>query len=208
MNWVDWHQDYDTPGSPLHRRLGWVQRRIGEALDAAPPGPIRVLSMCAGQGRDLLGVLPGHPRRSDVRARLVELDPDNAAAARRAALPGVEVVTGDAGDSGAYDGVVPVHLAIVCGVFGNLTDADIRNTVAELPRLCAPGGTVVWTRHTERPDLTPDIRSWLAESGFQEVAFDTEPGFRFGVGTHRLTGAALPYRPDRRLFRFTQSQDR
>ncbi|GHD35622.1 hypothetical protein GCM10010335_31060 [Streptomyces galbus] len=30
--------------------------------------------MCAGQGRDLIGVLAGHPRRDDVRARLVELD--------------------------------------------------------------------------------------------------------------------------------------
>jgi hypothetical protein len=38
------------------------------------------------------------PRRADVAARLVELDPRNAglarAAAERAALPGVEVVTG------------------------------------------------------------------------------------------------------------------
>jgi hypothetical protein len=33
-----------------------------------------VISLCAGQGRDLLGVLADHPRREDVRARLVELD--------------------------------------------------------------------------------------------------------------------------------------
>jgi hypothetical protein len=31
--------------------------------------------MCAGQGHDVLGALPDHPRRGDVTARLVELDP-------------------------------------------------------------------------------------------------------------------------------------
>jgi hypothetical protein len=34
------------------------------------------------------------------------------------------------------------------------------------------------------------------------LAFDVEEGFLFGVGTHRLTGRALPYRRDVRLFEF------
>ncbi|MEQ1787321.1 MAG: SAM-dependent methyltransferase, partial [Acidimicrobiales bacterium] len=67
-DWVAWHAPYDDPGSNLARRLRWVQRRIRLALDDALPGPIRVLSLCAGQGRDLLEVLPDHPRRGDVRA--------------------------------------------------------------------------------------------------------------------------------------------
>ena len=62
MNWVEWHDEYDQPGTSLHRRLELVRHRIREALDAAPPGPIRALSMCAGQGLDLLGVLDDHPR--------------------------------------------------------------------------------------------------------------------------------------------------
>jgi hypothetical protein len=97
-DWYAWHQDYDDPGSALARRLVAVQDQIRAALDAAPPGPLRAVSLCAGQGRDLIGALAAHPRRADVAARLVELDPRNAglarAAAERAALPGVEVVTG------------------------------------------------------------------------------------------------------------------
>jgi hypothetical protein len=162
--------------------------------------------MCAGQGRDLLGVLTDHPRRDDVRARLVELDPRNAAhaeeVARSAGLRGVEVVAGDASLSTAYDGLVPVHLALVCGVFGNVTDADIRRTVQQLPRLCQPGATVIWTRHRKPPDVTPAIRDWFTENGFEELAFDVAEGFLFGVGTHRLTGEALPYQRDVRLFEF------
>ena len=72
-DWREWHTAYDGD-TPLTQRLAIVQARIADALDAAPPGPIRVISMCAGQGRDLLGVLADHPRRADVRARLVELD--------------------------------------------------------------------------------------------------------------------------------------
>lgn len=206
QNWVTWHESYDRPGSSLHRRLALVQHRIRQALDIQPPGPIRIVSMCAGQGRDLLGVLADHPRRDDVRARLVEVDPNNAAyaekIARSAGLQGVQVEVGDAALTAAYDGLVPVHLALVCGVFGNITDEDIRYTVQQLPRLCQPGTTVIWTRHRRAPDVTPAIRDWFTENGFVELAFDVAEDFLFGVGTHRLTGPALPYRRDVRLFDF------
>jgi hypothetical protein len=74
-DWYTWHRDYDEPGTALARRLVAVQDQIRTALDAAPPGPLHAISLCAGQGRDLIGVLAHHPRRHDVTARLVELDP-------------------------------------------------------------------------------------------------------------------------------------
>ena len=137
QDWVAWHEPYDRPGSSLQRRLELVRLRIGRALDGAPPGRVDVISMCAGQGRDLLGVLAGHPRRGDVVARLVEADPRNATRARETAsaagLDRVDVVTGDASVTTAYAGMVPADLVLVCGVFGNISDADVRNTVAQLP---------------------------------------------------------------------------
>ena len=57
-------------------------------------------------------------------------------------------------------------------------------------------------RHRRPPDLTPSIRAWFATHGFDEVAFDTEPGAMFAVGTNRFAGRPLPWRPDRRLFTF------
>jgi hypothetical protein len=84
-DWLAWHDYYDQSGTPLALRLAAVQQRIRLALDAAPPGPLRVVSVCAGQGRDLIGVLADHPRRDDVKARLVELDERNAALARHSA---------------------------------------------------------------------------------------------------------------------------
>ncbi|MEX2205507.1 MAG: class I SAM-dependent methyltransferase [Myxococcota bacterium] len=201
-DWREWHHEYDQPQSRLTQRLRVVQGLIRDALDRRPAGPIRAISTCAGEGRDLLGVLAEHPRAKDVRARLVELDPDLAATARAHAPTGVEVVCGDASTTSAYAGATPADLVLVCGVFGNVADADIRNTVRTLPMLCASGATVVWTRHRRAPDRTPDIRAWFSEAGFEEIAFIGSDQLLFGVGAHRLIGAPAPYAPDVKLFEF------
>ncbi len=93
-DWYAWHRDYDEPDTALARRLAAVQDQIRAALDAAPPGPLHAVSLCAGQGRDLIGVLARHPRRDDVTARLVELDPRNTAAARGTAATPVPLERG------------------------------------------------------------------------------------------------------------------
>src|SRR5580700_9603808 len=110
--WVEWHRGY-VPGSPLSMRLEVVQRLIREALGRRAPGPIRVISLCAGDGRDLLGVLPEHPRCADVDATLVELDPDLAERARSRAAQisaSIEVVTGDASSTSSFAGAVPADI--------------------------------------------------------------------------------------------------
>jgi SAM-dependent methyltransferase len=205
-DWVAWHTPYDEPGSNLERRLRWVQRRIRQVLDEAKIGPIRVLSLCAGQGRDLLEVLADHPRRHDVTGLLVELDERNVAEARAhaeaAGLAGIDVVQADASSTSAFAEAVPADLLLVCGVYGNISDADIAKTVRHLPELCAPGALTIWTRHRGDPDLTPAIRQWYVDAGFEELTFDTDEGFLFGVGTFRLTAPPLPYSPGVHLFDF------
>ncbi len=81
-DWQECHTGEDQLGSPLARRLATVQQSIAHTLAATPTGPIRVMSMCAGEGHDLLGVLEHHALRADVVGRLVELDPVLAATAR------------------------------------------------------------------------------------------------------------------------------
>ncbi len=204
-DWYDWHERYDTPGSDLARRLAVVQRQIGLALDGAAPGPLRALSMCAGQGRDLIGALAGHPRRHDVTARLVELDPRNAAFAARAAetagLDRVEVRVGDAAPIDQYADLAPADLVLVCGVFGNVSDADVEATIGHLGALCVTGGTVIWTRHREPPDLVPDICRWFAAQGFR-LRWLSDPEAGFGVGVHRFVGHPRSPAPGAHMFSF------
>jgi hypothetical protein len=172
-DWKTWHTAYDEPGSPLAQRLAAVQDRVRIALDTAAPGPIRVLSLCAGEGRDLLPVLATHPRRADVTARLVEFDPAIAEIARTSAaaagLSAVDVVTGDAALTDHYRELAPAQLVLLCGIFGNIPESDIRFTVQHAAMLTARGGTVLWTRHRREPDLTGTIAGWFAEAGFTEI---------------------------------------
>jgi hypothetical protein len=57
--------------------------------------------------------------------------------------PTIAVVCGDAGTTTAHLGAVPADLLLLCGIFGNVPDDDIRTTVAAVPALLAAGGTVV-----------------------------------------------------------------
>jgi hypothetical protein len=205
---VRWHHGYDVEGSPLRQRLAIVQDLVRDAIAATPADrPVQLLSLCAGRGADVIGVLAGHPRAAEVHARLVELDPDLGACARADAaavgLDHVEVVTGDASTTDAAVGAAPADVVLACGIFGNVSDADIRGFVASAPSLCRPAATVIWTRHRRPPDLTVDIRSWFAQEGFDEIAFASpDPAGFVGVGAHRLTRAPDPFVAGRRLFSF------
>jgi hypothetical protein len=204
VDWRAWHEGYEDADSELGRRLALVQSQLRAALDQAPPGPIRAISVCAGQGHDIIGVLADHPRREDVSARLVELDEQNVQLARAAAgamgLDAVEVIAGDASLTDAYAGAVPADVILICGVFGNVTADDIAKTIAHLSELCAPEATVIWTRHRRAPDLVPRIRETFEHAGFGEIAFADAPPF--GVGTNRLLGAPQPLQPGVKMFDF------
>lgn len=201
-----WHRAYDDPGSVLSRRLVVVRALIAEALEAAQPGPISLLSVCAGDGRDVLGVLAEHPRAPDVTALLVELDPQLAAAGRRVAadlgLDAVTVETGDAGLRSWYEAARPADVVCVCGVFGNVEAADVRRTIEALAVVVSARGCVVWTRHRRDPDQTPAIRGWFADAGFEERRFVTVPASLASVGMHQLAGEVRGGRIPGRLFTF------
>jgi hypothetical protein len=206
-DWLAWHAAYDDPSSSLAARLERVRGHLSEAIERVPAGPVRLISLCAGEGRDVIGVLPGHPRRDDVRAVLVESDPRIADVARRAAsqagLGQVDVREADAGTPAGFADALPADVLLLCGIFGNVSDDDVRRTVGASAAMCRVGATVVWTRHRRPPDLTPRIRAWFAESGFEEVAFDAlGTSTLTGVGVGRLRRAATAGLPDGRLFTF------
>ena len=206
-DWVAWHEAYDDPSSSLSARLRRVRWHLSRALDQAPSGSVRLVSLCAGQAHDVLGVLPDHPRRADVRAVLVESDARNAGLARQraaeAGLPRVEVREADASRVGSFADALPADVLLLCGIFGNVSDSDIRRTAEAAPALCAAGASVIWTRHRRAPDLTPQIRAWFASAGFDEIAFDAlETSTQTGVGVGRLRGAPPAVPPDQVLFTF------
>ncbi|MEV8375057.1 SAM-dependent methyltransferase [Kribbella sp. NPDC056861] len=206
-NWVEWHDAYERPGSGLADRLAAVRAQINRWLDETESKPVKVISACAGDGRDLLGVLARRDDAERVTALLVEYDAGLAARAWEAAeaLPAhIEVRQADAAQSEVYTDAVPADLVLLCGIFGNVSDADVRKTIEAAPQLCAAGAEVVWTRHRDEPDLTPAIRAWFAEAGFEEVAFVAPEAELWSVGVHRLVAEPQPHETGGHWFTFTR----
>jgi hypothetical protein len=215
-DWLEWHEQYDSRGSALARRLDVVQEELRRALTggpAEPDGSRRLISMCAGAGRDVLPVLADHRAGAAVRALLVELDPTLADHARdtavRLGLTAVSVRTADAGTLDPYRDFVPAHVLLACGVFGNVPVADAERTIAAMPALLADGGIVIWTRgqFDDGPDPSLHLRGCFLDTGFTEVSFVRPDDAHFRVGVHRLSSrpeSALPSGPDARLFSFVK----
>jgi hypothetical protein len=210
-DWHEWHGSYTDPASPLSRRLRLIQRHISDWLDERPDPSLTVVSACAGQGHDLLEILAARPDQSRVRARLIEYDERNVAAAQAtiiaAGIANVTVVHGDAGDLASYRKAVPADLVLLAGVLGNISDADVQATIRALPQLCAADATVVWTRSRRSPDLTCAIRGWLSDAGFTEQAFHAPDDVLFSVGVHRFNGRPQPLAATGKLFHFIASPE-
>jgi len=140
---------------------------------------------------------------------LVEVDPANVRQARESAtlagLTSLEIIEGDAALGDIYAPFVPADIVLACGIFGNVSDADVANTVRTLSMLCKPGAAIIWTRHRREPDLNCQIRNWLVEGGFEQLTFDAPDNASLsGIGTARLVAAPLSWRNNHRFFTFVR----
>jgi hypothetical protein len=200
-DYLAWHEQYDDPGSCLSRRLALVREVLRAELDARP-GPVRVVSLCAGDGRDILGVLAEREDAARVSVTLVEVLPELVERAQRAAAgvaADVEVVVADAGCSETYVGLdtVPADVVLLVGVLGNISDADVAATAAAMARLCARGATLVWSRGRSlagADDFVTPVRRAFSTAGFAEVgirSFDVEDDHT-ALGVVRYHGPMVP----------------
>jgi hypothetical protein len=198
MDWVAWHNGYDT-WPPLRARLRAVREQLA-ALDACPAGPVRIISLCAGDGGELIGLLHEHPRRDSVRAYLVEQNADlvrqgEAALAQFRLVSVIAFRHADATLSTTYLDIAPADIVLAAGVFGNLTPPQTARLVSHFLRLCRPEGAVIWTRRVGRPEHTQavaTIREGLEVASFYERALvETDPIARSSPCRPLLTRRSL-----------------
>jgi len=212
-DWHEWHRHYDNPNSSIAFRLTVVQRDLRRALAEAPCGEegiVDLISMCAGEGRDVLPVLAEQNRCRRVKAILVEYDPAMSQRARAGveslSLSGVEVITADAGTTDTYRNLPPAQVLLVCSVFGNIPEADMRRTIATLPALLATDGIVIWTRAGRTGnDHSLEVSRCFLDYGFTEMSLTSTIDDMFRVGMHRLVNRPAnlpPPEPGTRMFNF------
>lgn len=205
-DWASWHGAYDDPASSLSRRLHVVRARLGECLDSVRPHVPRLLTLCAGDARDVLPVLAARPDGEQVVAVLIEKNEELAERARAAAaaagLSRVQVRCTDAGDPSLFRDVVPVDVLMMCGVLGNVEPASVGRIVQRVPAMVVTGGYVIWTRGGGGPeDRRPEVRRWFTDAGMPEVSFDGPPEL-YGVGVNQVRANAVGRLDDSPLFAF------
>lgn len=151
MDWAKWHDLYESRPS-LQERLVAVREQVTLAVSKVAAEGLQVLSICAGDGRDLIGSLAGLASRKAIRATLIESSPELVARGRaaidEAALTEhVSFRCADATRSSTYHGIPPANVVVLAGVFGNLKEADVRRLIESLRSLCHSGASIVWTRN-------------------------------------------------------------
>lgn len=209
MDWAEWHKYYGISPS-LHARLRIVREQIVATITELPAGPIGVVSICGGDGRDLVGALVDQRRRDDVTAWILDTHEESLARGRAAAKDaGLEralrFVRADATLATSYTGIVPADLVVISRVLGHLRHADVPRLIASLGMLCKPAGCLLWNRHLvihEGRTQVALIRELLAHAGFEELHFEITDRAGFAVGRARFTGQAAPLDAQRVLFEF------
>ncbi len=191
--WSGWPEEaYNQPR--YQQRLATVREHLAECIDTAPKGPVRIISMCAGDGRDLVGVLASHRRQADVVAWLVELNPESfAAGRRRASSAGLEravrFLNEDATAFATYQQLAPADIVLACGVWGHVPADERAQLVAALTRLCKPGGKVIWTRGVSKgATRLHDIQSLFADSEWDQTRASLTSDGNWAVVTHCYQG--------------------
>jgi hypothetical protein len=214
VDWFEWHRVYANPSSRASLRLVAVQRAIRQAIDELPPGAFHVLSLCSGQGHDIIGVLADHARRADADVTFVDADPRNIEhALTRAGEAGIDHVHGVVGDAGLSDSVAGVpraSLLLLVGMVAHLRPSDFVQLIGALPQICDEGAIVVWNR---RPGAATawslrSARRAYRDAGFVDAGFTLPTSEVSRVSAERFVGVPAPLVPGRRWFTFVATPRR
>ncbi len=205
-DWAEWHKNYNDSDSDLAKRLTSVQQEINNSLPDNLVNTYQVIDMCAGDGRDLIPVLAAYRHKRLVQALLVEIDQHLMNEARQAAekanLSNIKFEVGDASIATQYEHAIPADLIMLCGVFGNISMEDVKNTINALPGFSKRGTRILWTRNRRQPDATPYIRRLFREAGFTEISFSAPAGTVYGVGLCEYNGPRIEFDSKSKLFSF------
>jgi hypothetical protein len=205
--WTNWPERAYSQRR-YQQRLAAVQEHLAKRLDVAPVGPVRIISICAGDGRDLLGVLEMHRRRNDVTAWLVEqsLQSVSASAARARALgldSAVRFLHADATGYKTYHGIAPADIVLLCGVWGHVPVHDRASVIRALTCFCKPGGAVIWSRAVAKGMIRlQQIQALFAGPSWEQISLTFTPDETWAVATHRFCGPAVDLPKEGQIFHF------
>lgn len=209
IDWNQWHTGYETSAS-LQARLKAVSEQITIAINDCPPGPIKIISLCAGDGRDILLALQNHPRRKDVSASLVDNHLESIERGRELALKTgltkqIHFLHADAGLGETYADIGHANVVLLSGFLGHLRHGDALNLISKLPMVVKTNGSVIWNRHVvlhDGAEQVARIRGAFRSHHFDEEHFAATAEDGFAMGRVCFKGESAPLDAAQKLFEF------
>ncbi|HJQ80987.1 MAG TPA: class I SAM-dependent methyltransferase [Lacipirellulaceae bacterium] len=212
-SWAGWPAEAYAQ-MQYQQRLLAVQEHLRGILKDSPAGPLRLISVCAGDGRDVIGTVRAHERRGDVSAWLVELDRQSVAAGiQEASIAGLECavnfINADATEYGTYLGVAPADIVLACGVWGHVPAHERESLARALAALCKPRGTVTWTRGVSSGlARLNEIAVLFARSDWENVRTTITADKKWAVATYCYAGPLVELPEMGRIFNFQRHAGR
>jgi hypothetical protein len=212
-SWTGWPAEAYAQ-KRYQQRLEAVLEHLRSNLDNLPAGPLRLISICAGDGRDVIGVLRRHDRRSDLSAWLVELDRQSVVAGiQEASIAGlhdtIHFINGDATDYATYQRIGPADVVLACGVWGHVPVHERTALVDALAGLCKRRGTVTWTRGVSAGITRLNrIELLFAGPSWESVHTTITSDKKWAVATYRHFGPPVALPEAGRIFNFQRHAGR
>jgi hypothetical protein len=205
--WSGWpSRAYRKPR--FQERLQAVQEQFANCLEMATPGKVQVISICAGDGRDVIGTLRTHRRRNDVEAWLVELDLQSVSegaehATREGLADSLHFLNADATDYTTYRDIAPADIVLACGVWGHVPAQERPGFVDALSQLCRPASMVLWTRGAAASrERLLEIESLFASPEWRCLRTTLTGDRHWAVASYRYLGPQKQLPKVGRIFNF------
>jgi 2-polyprenyl-3-methyl-5-hydroxy-6-metoxy-1,4-benzoquinol methylase len=199
--WYDWHiEKHSDPNSYTSQRMTDIGLVIEEYLKDTVHRS-NIVSVCAGQGLDLIPILRQYPNSAD--AYLIDIEQQNIDHINKIStgLEGIHTYAADATVSNTYiNNKIPrANLLLVCGVFAHLTSEDQSIFIQNMRSLLKPGGYVIWTRIDE---YLNDIHEKFENNGYKKIDLSHINLSTGSVGMSRLKESIKTLHPDKQIFNF------
>jgi hypothetical protein len=204
--WQNWPER--AYGTRLYQdRLTAVQDHLAQRLDEAT-GLVRIVSLCAGDGRDVIGTLARRANGANVQAWLVELNRQSVVEGRRLAkqvglADKIAFVNGDATSYATYRGIPPADVLLACGVWGHVLPRQRRNLVQALTHLSQTDGAVIWTRGVAKGmHRLREIEAHFEGPSWRRLRLSYTPDGKWAMNSYRYCGPSQQRPSSGRIFNF------
>ena len=173
--WTEWHEEaYNDINSLPYQRTEIVKDLINKYLSEIDKD-IVVISIGAGQSRDILPVLIGRKDNDRITTYLIDTDIECLNYAKNYAkdnnIINVHIVDMDGSLVKNYKDIPKADLIIFCGMMTQKNTDEVKKLANNIKLICNKDAQIIWSRHGYDKDYSTPFRNVFNENFYKELDF-------------------------------------